>query len=113
MSTISTTAPLRDLVLVQLPARETESAGGIIIPSTAREGAPDRGTVLRTGPDAREVSPGDVVFFRRGSGLPHPSDETCRILEEVEILAIHRERAEAPPEVADWVAETHYVEPRV
>lgn len=109
MSTISTTAPLRDLILVQLDKPDTVSTGGIIIPDSVKRERPDRGVVLRVGPDAHELSPGDVVFFRKGSGLPHPNDILCRFLEEVEVLAVHREKAAPPPDVIDWVVATCYV----
>jgi co-chaperonin GroES (HSP10) len=97
------TTPLRDLLLVELPPRETVSEGGIVIPETAKEEAPDSGTVLRSGPLASEVSAGDVVWFYRGAGVPHPENGRWRIMQEAEILAVSAERAEPPDEVVTWV----------
>ncbi|MEZ5910018.1 MAG: co-chaperone GroES [Hyphomicrobiaceae bacterium] len=68
--------PLHDRVLVRRVDEETKSAGGIIIPDTAKE-KPIQGEVIAVGPGTRddsgklvalEVKPGDRVLFGKWSG---------------------------------------------
>ena len=64
--------PLNNYVLLQRIDEETKTAGGIIIPDTARE-KPSRGTVIAVGDGAIEngarvpmtVKPGDTVLFAK------------------------------------------------
>ena len=64
--------PLNNYVLLQRIDEETKTAGGIIIPDTARE-KPSRGTVIAVGDGAFEngtrmpmsVKPGDTVLFAK------------------------------------------------
>ena len=64
--------PLNNYVLLQRIDEDTKTAGGIIIPDTARE-KPSRGTVLAVGDGVIEngarvpmsVKPGDTVLFAK------------------------------------------------
>ena len=68
--------PLHDRVVVQAVESESKSAGGIIIPDTAKE-KPSQGKVISVGPGARdndgklvalELKKGDVVLYGKYSG---------------------------------------------
>ena len=64
--------PLNNYVLLERIEEENKTAGGIIIPDTARE-KPSRGRVIAVGPGAVEngarvpmsVATGDVVLFAK------------------------------------------------
>jgi chaperonin GroES len=66
-------SPLSDRVVVQPFAKEEISSSGIIIPDTAKQDKPERGTVVATGPGKYEdgshspmtVKVGDVVLFSK------------------------------------------------
>ena len=89
--------PLHEKVVVERMDAETKSAGGILIPDTAKE-KPMRGTVIAVGPgrvlENGEVKPldvkkGDQVLFGgyAGTEIKHDGKEYL-ILSENEILAI-------------------------
>jgi len=63
--------PDEDRVLVEPAAAEEKTAGGIIIPDTAKE-KPQRGTIVAAGPGKKDepvlVSVGDTVFYGKYSG---------------------------------------------
>src|SRR6187402_2243958 len=68
--------PLHDRIVVKRIDAEQKSAGGIIIPDTAKE-KPQEGEVIAVGPGARnergeiqrlDVRPGDRVLFGKWSG---------------------------------------------
>ena len=68
--------PLHDRVVVERIDAETKSAGGIIIPDTAKE-KPSQGEVIAVGPGGRDeagklipidVKVGDRVLFGKWSG---------------------------------------------
>ena len=68
--------PLRDRVLLRRITAAEKTAGGIIIPDTAKE-KPAEGEVIAIGPGARDergariplgVQPGDHVLFGKWSG---------------------------------------------
>jgi len=68
--------PLHDRIVVEPAAHEEKSAGGIILPDTAKE-KPMRGTVVATGPgktlDSGKTAPvdvkvGDTVLYGKYSG---------------------------------------------
>ena len=68
--------PLHDRVVVQAVESESKSAGGIIIPDTAKE-KPSQGKVISVGPGARdndgklvalELKKGAVVLYGKYSG---------------------------------------------
>ncbi len=68
--------PLHDRVVVKRIEEESKTAGGIIIPDTAKE-KPQQGEVVAVGPGARDesgkvnpldVKVGDCVLFVKWSG---------------------------------------------
>jgi chaperonin GroES len=89
--------PLQDRVLLKRVEAEETTAGGIIIPDTAKE-KPAEGEVLAVGPGARddsgtlhppEVQIGDRVLFGKWAGTDVLIDGADRvILKEAEILGI-------------------------
>ena len=89
--------PLHDRVLVRRVAAEEKTAGGIIIPDTAKE-KPQEGEVVAVGPGARDdsgtvvpldVKAGDRVLFGKWSGTEVKVDgEDLIIMKEIDILGI-------------------------
>jgi chaperonin GroES len=84
--------PLADRVLVQAAAAEEKTAGGIIIPDTAKE-KPQRGTVVAVGagkPDEpMTVKVGDTVLYGKYSGTELNVDgNDYLMMRESDILAI-------------------------
>ena len=63
--------PLHDRVLVKRVDQEEKTAGGIIIPDTAKE-KPQQGTVVAVGPGKKDepitLSAGDTVYYGKYSG---------------------------------------------
>lgn len=63
--------PLHDRVVVKPAAAEEKTAGGIIIPDTAKE-KPQRGTVVAAGPGKKDepvtVKEGDTVLHGKYAG---------------------------------------------
>jgi len=84
--------PLHDRVIVKPAAAEEKTAGGIIIPDTAKE-KPQRGTVVAAGPGKKDepmtVKAGDTVIYTKYAGqeLPHEGNNYL-IMRESDILAI-------------------------
>jgi len=88
--------PLEDRVVIQQIEAEEKTAGGIVLPDTAKE-KPQRGKVLAVGPgkllDSGERAPigvveGDEVLFGKYSGTEITVDgEEIEILRESDILA--------------------------
>ena len=89
--------PLQDRVLVKRVESETRTAGGIIIPDTAKE-KPLEGIVIAVGEGKRledgsrvapEVSVGERVLFGKYAGTEIKVDgEDHMILKESDILGI-------------------------
>ena len=89
--------PLADRVLVRRIEEESKTAGGIIIPDTAKE-KPTRGEIISVGEGARDdhgklivpsVKAGDVVLFTKWGGTEIKVDgEDLLIMKESDILAI-------------------------
>jgi len=89
--------PLHDRVAVRRIEAEEKTAGGIIIPDTAKE-KPQEGEVVAVGPGARDetgklvelsVKAGDRVLFGRWSGSEVKIDgEELLIMKESDILGI-------------------------
>ncbi len=96
--------PLHDRVVVRRIEAEEKSAGGIIIPDTAKE-KPQQGEVLAVGPGTRDeqgkiipldVKVGDVVLFGKWSGTEVKIDgEELLILKESDIMGILEKDAKA------------------
>ncbi len=84
--------PLADRVLVEPAAAETKTAGGIIIPDTAKE-KPQRGKIVAVGngkPDEpMTVKVGDSVLYGKYAGTELQIDgRDLLIMRESDILAI-------------------------
>lgn len=84
--------PLHDRVIVKPAAAETKTAGGIIIPDTAKE-KPQRGVVIAAGPGKKDepvtVKVGDNVLYGKYAGTELTLDgEELLIMRESDILAI-------------------------
>jgi len=88
--------PLEDRVVVEPMEAEEVTAGGIVLPDSAKE-KPQRGTVVSVGPgkllDSGErgtlsVSVGDEVIFGKYSGTEIEVDgKDVKIMRESDILA--------------------------
>jgi chaperonin GroES len=88
--------PLEDRIVVKRLEAEEKTAGGIVLPDTAKE-KPQKGEVLAIGPgkmmdDGKrapmEVSVGDKVLFGKYSGTEvKVSGEECLIMRESDLLA--------------------------
>jgi len=89
--------PLQDRVLVRRIEQEEKSAGGIIIPDTAKE-KPMEGEVIAAGPGARgddgklnplDVKVGDRILFGKWSGTEIKIDgEDLVVMKESDIMGI-------------------------
>jgi len=89
--------PLGDRLLVEPKEQEEMTAGGIVLPETAKE-KPQQGVVLAVGPGGRDedgeripmdVKVGDNVLFAKYSGTEFKQDgKKLLILRESDILAI-------------------------
>jgi chaperonin GroES len=89
--------PLHDRVVVRRIEAEEKTAGGIIIPDTAKE-KPQEGEVVAVGPGARDesgkvaaldVKTGDRVLFGKWSGTEVRIDgQDLLIMKESDIMGI-------------------------
>ena len=89
--------PLHDRVVVRRIESEEKTAGGIIIPDTAKE-KPMEGEVIAVGPGARDeagklvpldVKDGDRILFGKWSGTEVKLDgEELLIMKESDIMGI-------------------------
>jgi chaperonin GroES len=88
--------PLHDRVIVKRIQEEEKSAGGIIIPDTAKE-KPQEGKVIAVGPGKQEdgkviplgVKVGDKILFGKYSGTEIKLDgEEHLIMREDDILGV-------------------------
>lgn len=84
--------PLHDRVIVKAAAAEEKTAGGIIIPDTAKE-KPQRGIVIAAGPGKKDepvtVKTGDTVLYGKYAGTEIQIEgEDYLIMRESDILAI-------------------------
>jgi len=97
MSMSVTLKPLGNRLVVEPLEQEEITAGGIVLPETAKE-KPQKGKVLSSGPGDRDedgkripmdVSVGDTVLFAKYSGTEIKLDgKKLLILRESDILAI-------------------------
>ncbi len=93
--------PLHDRVLIKALDSEEKTAGGIIIPDTAKE-KPQEGEVVAVGPGAKsedgkivsmDVKVGDIVLFGKWSGTEIKIDGTeYSIMKESDILGIAKRK---------------------
>jgi len=89
--------PLHDRVVVKRIEAEQKTAGGIIIPDTAKE-KPQEGEVIAVGPGARDeagklvpldLKAGDKVLFGKWSGTEVKIDgQDLLIMKESDILGV-------------------------
>ena len=84
--------PLADRVIIEPSAAEEKTAGGIIIPDTAKE-KPSKGTVVAVGPGTKEspitVKNGDTVLYGKYAGTEISyEDNDYLIMRESDIVAI-------------------------
>ncbi len=89
--------PLGDRVVVEPIEQEEVTAGGIVLPETAKE-KPQQGNVLAVGPGGRDedgkhvamdVSVGDKVLYAKYAGTEFKVDgKKLLILRESDLLAI-------------------------
>jgi chaperonin GroES len=89
--------PLGNRVVIEPVEQEEITAGGIVLPETAKE-KPQKGTVLAVGPGERDengkripldVKEGDTVLFAKYSGTEIKLDgRKVLILRESDLLAI-------------------------
>jgi len=89
--------PLHDRVVVEPLENEEKTAGGIIIPDTAKE-KPMQGKVIAAGPGARgedgklvplDVKKGDKVLYGKWSGTEVKLDgKTLLIMRESDIMGV-------------------------
>jgi chaperonin GroES len=89
--------PLHDRVLVRRVEQDEKTAGGIIIPDTAKE-KPQEGEVVSAGAGVRgddgkihalDVKPGDRILFGKWSGTEVKLDgEELIIMKESDILGV-------------------------
>jgi chaperonin GroES len=89
--------PLGDRVVIEPLEQEEVTAGGIVLPETAKE-KPQKGKILSVGPGARnekgerqplDVQEGDTVLFAKYAGTEIKLDgKKLLILRESDLLAI-------------------------
>jgi chaperonin GroES len=89
--------PLHDRVVIRRIEEDAKTAGGIIIPDTAKE-KPSQGEVLAVGPGARDdkgeliapdVKVGDHVLFGKWSGTEVKIDgQDLLIMKESDIMGV-------------------------
>ncbi|WP_354417679.1 co-chaperone GroES [Mesorhizobium shonense] len=89
--------PLHDRILVRRIGAEEKTAGGIIIPDTAKE-KPQEGEVIAVGPGARDesgkltpldVKVGDRILFGKWSGTEIKlNSEDLLIMKETDVMGV-------------------------
>lgn len=89
--------PMYDRIVVRRTEEETRSAGGIVIPDSAKE-KPDQGEVLAVGPGKRtddgkslpmSVKVGDRVLFSKYSGTDFKLDgDEIVVMREEDVLGV-------------------------
>jgi chaperonin GroES len=94
--------PLHDRVVVRRIEAEAKSAGGIIIPDTAKE-KPQEGEVVAVGPGARDeagrlippdLEAGDHILFGKWSGTEVKIDgEDLLIMKESDVMGVVQAKA--------------------
>jgi len=94
--------PLHDRVVVRRVESEEKTAGGIIIPDTAKE-KPQEGEIVAVGPGGRDetgklipldVKAGDRILFGKWSGTEVKIDgEDFLIMKESDVMGVIEGRA--------------------
>ena len=93
--------PLHDRVLIEVLDSEEKTAGGIIIPDSAKE-KPQEGKVVAVGPGAKtedgkiikmDVKIGDRVLFGKWSGTEVKNDgKEYNIMKESDIMGVSKSK---------------------
>ena len=93
--------PLHDRVLIEVLESEEKTAGGIIIPDTAKE-KPQEGKVVAIGSGTRtedgkiipmDVKVGDIVLFGKWSGTEVKIDgKEYSIMKETDIMGVSKSK---------------------
>ena len=101
--------PLHDRIVVRRIEPEERTAGGIIIPDTAKE-KPQQGEIIAVGPGARDesgkvqpldVKAGDRVLFGKWSGTEvRVGGEDLLIMKESDIMGIVEQSGAATKKAA-------------
>jgi chaperonin GroES len=101
--------PLHDRVVVKRIESDDKTAGGIIIPDTAKE-KPQQGEVVSVGPGGRDeagklipidVKPKDIVLFGKWSGTEVKIDGVeYLIMKESDIMGVMDDTATARKKAA-------------
>ena len=98
---VSTVKPLGDRVFVKVSESEEKTAGGILLPDTAKE-KPQEGEVVAVGPGSKneegkifpmDVKIGDIVLFGKWSGTEVKIDgKEYSIMKESDIMGISKSK---------------------
>jgi chaperonin GroES len=101
--------PLHDRVVIRRLEQEEKTAGGIIIPDTAKE-KPQEGEVIAVGPGARDehgklqpldLKAGDRVLFGKWSGTEVKIDgEELIIMKESDVMGVIEGKPKSSKKVA-------------
>ena len=101
--------PLHDRVVVRRVESEAKTAGGIIIPDTAKE-KPQEGEIIGVGPGGRDesgklipldVKVGDRILFGKWSGTEVKIDgEDLLIMKESDVMGVIEGKAAATKKAA-------------
>jgi chaperonin GroES len=101
--------PLHDRVVVRRIEQEAKTAGGIIIPDTAKE-KPMEGEIIAVGPGGRDeagklipidLKPGDRILFGKWSGTEVKIDgEELLIMKESDVMGVIEGGASAKKKAA-------------
>jgi chaperonin GroES len=101
--------PLHDRVVLRRVESEDKTAGGIIIPDTAKE-KPQEGEIIAVGPGARDddgklhpldVKAGDRVLFGKWSGTEVKLDgEELIIMKESDIMGVIESKPKSAKKIA-------------
>ena len=93
--------PLHDRVLIEVLDSSEKTAGGIIIPDTAKE-KPQEGEIVAVGPGAKnedgkisplDVNVGDIVLFGKWSGTEVKIDgKEYSIMKESDIMGVSKSK---------------------
>ena len=94
--------PLHDRIVVKRIDADEKTAGGIIIPDTAKE-KPSQGEIIAVGPGGRDetgklipmdLKKGDIILFGKWSGTEVKIDgEDLLIMKESDVLGVLEETA--------------------
>ncbi len=94
--------PLHDRIILEADAKEEKTAGGILLPDTAKE-KPQKGKVLAAGPGKKldsgklvpmDVKVGDAILYGKYSGTEVTLDgKEYIILRQEDVLAVLQDQS--------------------